>query len=121
MWRTLAGRKDFMDRVKARYAELRRTVLSKETLNRFIDGNAALLDEAKDRQFAKYSGLLQSQDAGDNSSPWGWFIDRAGGTSMFAAYTVSSYAEEIKILKQWLSDRLDFLDSQWLDSDVRAL
>lgn len=40
---------------------------------------------------------------------------------MFAAYTVSSYAEEIKILKQWLSDRLDFLDSQWLDSDVRAL
>ncbi|MBQ2299667.1 MAG: hypothetical protein II278_09895, partial [Bacteroidaceae bacterium] len=30
--------------------------------------------------------------------------------SWFAAYRVSSYEEEIKILKQWLADRLDFLD-----------
>ena len=29
---------------------------------------------------------------------------------MFAAYRVSSYAEEIKTLKQWLADRLAFLD-----------
>ena len=29
---------------------------------------------------------------------------------MFAAYRVSSYDEEIKILKKWLSDRLAFLD-----------
>ena len=29
---------------------------------------------------------------------------------MFAAYRVSSYDEEIKVLKQWLSDRLSFLD-----------
>ncbi|MCR4957134.1 MAG: hypothetical protein K6B13_00795, partial [Prevotella sp.] len=31
---------------------------------------------------------------------------------MFAAYRVSSYEEEIKMLKQWLADRLAFLDSQ---------
>jgi hypothetical protein len=30
--------------------------------------------------------------------------------SMFAAYRVSSYDEEISILKQWLADRLAFLD-----------
>ena len=30
--------------------------------------------------------------------------------SMFAAYRVSSYDEEITILKQWLADRLAFLD-----------
>jgi hypothetical protein len=30
--------------------------------------------------------------------------------SMFAAYRVSSYDEEIKVLKQWLADRLAFLD-----------
>ena len=34
-------------------------------------------------------------------------FDAAG---MFAAYRVSSYEEEIKILKQWLADRLTFLD-----------
>ena len=28
----------------------------------------------------------------------------------FAAYRVSSYAEEITVLKQWLADRLAFLD-----------
>ena len=30
--------------------------------------------------------------------------------SWFAAYRVSSYDEEIKVLKQWLADRLAFLD-----------
>jgi hypothetical protein len=39
--------------------------------------------------------------------------------SMFAAYRVSSYAEEIKVLKQWLADRLAFLDRniERFDSD----
>ena len=30
--------------------------------------------------------------------------------SWFAAYRVQSYDEEIRILKQWLTDRLSFLD-----------
>ena len=34
-------------------------------------------------------------------------FDAAG---MFAAYRVSSYDEEIAALKQWISDRLAFLD-----------
>jgi hypothetical protein len=40
---------------------------------------------------------------------------------MFAAYRVSSYQEEITILKKWIADRLAFLDkniarfdSDWL-------
>ena len=38
-------------------------------------------------------------------------IDGFGdAVGMFAAYRVSSYDEEIKILKQWLADRLAFLD-----------
>ena len=38
---------------------------------------------------------------------------------MFAAYRVSSYDEEIKVLKQWLADRLAFLDRniERFDSD----
>ena len=47
--------------------------------------------------------------------PMGDFQQGGGGfqfdaIGMFAAYRVSSYDEEIKILKQWLSDRLAFLD-----------
>ena len=47
--------------------------------------------------------------------PMGGFQQGGGGfqfdaIGMFAAYRVSSYDEEIKILKQWLSDRLAFLD-----------
>lgn len=47
--------------------------------------------------------------------PMGDFQHGGGGfqfdaIGMFAAYRVSSYDEEIKILKQWLSDRLAFLD-----------
>jgi hypothetical protein len=32
------------------------------------------------------------------------------GAGMFAAYRVSSYEEEIGVLKKWLADRLAFLD-----------
>ena len=40
---------------------------------------------------------------------FGAFGDPVG---MFAAYRVSNYQEEIKVLKQWLADRLSFLDKQ---------
>ena len=42
----------------------------------------------------------------------GQFPGFGGGNmiSWFAAYRVQSYDEEIKILKQWLADRLSFLD-----------
>ena len=48
----------------------------------------------------------------------GFQFDMVG---MFAAYRVSSYQEEITILKKWIADRLAFLDkniarfdSDWL-------
>ena len=45
--------------------------------------------------------------------PMGDFQGFGGGfnaIAMFMAYRVSSYDEEITILKQWFADRLDFLD-----------
>ncbi len=46
----------------------------------------------------------------------GGFGDFGGGfgdaIGWFAAYRVSSYAVEIKVLKQWLTDRLAFLDRE---------
>lgn len=45
--------------------------------------------------------------------PEGFQMPDFGGfnmVGMFAAYRVCSYEEEIRTLKQWLSDRLAFLD-----------
>ncbi|MCR5197950.1 MAG: CotH kinase family protein [Prevotella sp.] len=98
-WKQLAEDADFMKAVKKRYAELRRSLLSQERINDYIDHVARQLGEAKERHFAKYSNLF-----GD-----GW----ANPAAMFAAYTVTSYEEEIATLKMWFATRLAFLDSQW--------
>ena len=49
---------------------------------------------------------------GDGFPPMGGFGDFGGfnAVGMFAAYRVSSYDEEIEVLKRWLADRLAFLD-----------
>jgi hypothetical protein len=98
-WKQLAEDADFMKAVKKRYAELRRSLLSQQRINDYIDHVAQQLGEAKERHFAKYSNLF-----GD-----GW----ANPAAMFAAYTVTSYEEEIATLKTWFATRLAFLDSQW--------
>ena len=99
MWRRLLEDEAFRNAVKCRYLELRQTILSEEAIDQFLDSYAALLDEAKDRQLTKYKEILKS------SNPWDW-----GGTNFFAAYRVSSYAEEISIVKNWFRQRLQFLD-----------
>ncbi|MCR5679797.1 MAG: CotH kinase family protein [Prevotella sp.] len=64
-------------------------------------------------------GGVQMGDIPEGGSPTGGFpaggFDMGGGfqfdpVGMFAAYRVSSYDEEIAVLKQWLADRLAFLD-----------
>jgi len=60
--------------------------------------------------FPPMGGMPQDSfpPGGDGFLPMGGVQFDAAG--MFAAYRVSSYEEEIKILKQWLADRLAFLD-----------
>ena len=121
-----------MAKVKARWQELRRDVLSIENINRYIDEHASLLAEAQKRQYARYTDLLVSQSgnrgqASGNSGFGGGFGGFGGGMmggfgggfgggdaiGMFAAYRVSSYEEEIATLKRWFADRIAFLDSNW--------
>ena len=99
MWKRLLEDKTFRDAVKTRYTELRQNIISNESINAFLDSYATRLDEAKDRQLKKYKEILKS------NNPWDY-----SPTSMFAAYRVSSYAEEITTVKQWFAKRLDFLD-----------
>jgi hypothetical protein len=122
-------------KVKARWKELRKGVLSIDNINKYIDNHASQLAEAKDRQFAQYTNLLvpesrNQNQGGRNGGFGGGFGPGMGGfgggmggfgggfgggdaVGMFAAYRVSSYDEEISVLKKFFADRIAFLDSNW--------
>ncbi|MBR1414713.1 MAG: CotH kinase family protein [Prevotella sp.] len=122
---------DFVDRVEQSfqqadwkapdqgYAQLRRTIISQESINAFFDSYAQLLDEAKDRHYAKYNDLFVDKSKQQEQAPgggWPWWPGGGGNfnpTTFFAAYTVGSYAEEIQTVKAWFQKRLAFLDSHW--------
>ncbi|MBP5691845.1 MAG: CotH kinase family protein [Bacteroidaceae bacterium] len=131
LWKRLTEDPAFMAKVKARWKELRRDVLSIENINRYIDEHASLLAEAQKRQYAKYTDLLVSQSGnrsqtgrnggfggfggfgGGMTGGFGGGFGGADAIGMFAAYRVSSYEEEITTLKRWFADRIAFLDSNW--------
>ncbi len=140
LWQRLLQDPAFRKAVKVRYKELRKGVLSSKAINSYIDRHARLLAPCVDRHFEKYPELLVSEEEKEQlaSQPsfggfggFGGFPPMGGGfppmgdfsgfgdfggfggfnaVGMFAAYRVSSYDEEIKVLKQWIADRLAFLD-----------
>ena len=132
-WQRLLQDPAFRKAVKTRYQELRKNVLSTMHIFDFIEYNARLLAQSADRHFKEYPELLVSPEkakasqkaanskegsgmfGGGGFGGFGGFGGGEGGfefnpAGMFANYRVSSYDEEIKILKQWLADRLAFLD-----------
>ena len=128
MWKRLTEDPAFMDKVKARWKELRKGVLSIENINRYIDSHASQLAEAQERQYSKYSDLLVPKSQGTQGNRGGFGGGGFGGfggfgagglgggadaIGMFAAYRVSTYQEEIATLKKWFADRIAFLDSNW--------
>jgi len=118
LWQRLLQDPQFRKAVKTRYMALRKGVLSNKAINRYIDQHAKLLAPCTDRHFKKYPELFASADQNQSSPTQPFFgfpmMPGFGGggnaISWFAAYRVSSYKEEITVLKQWLADRLAFLD-----------
>ena len=121
MFKRLMEDPAFVAKVKARWKELRKGYLSDANINRFIDEHAAQLQEAQARQYTKYSDLLVPKSTdnqngqGRQNGGFGGFGGFGGGgaAGMFSAYSVSSYDEEISILKKWFADRIAFLDKSW--------
>ena len=133
MFKRLMEDPAFVAKVKARWKELRKGYLSDANINRFIDEHAAQLQEAQARQYTKYSDLLvpksngqqngQGRQNGGFGGGFGGFgggfpggmggFGGGGAAGMFSAYSVSSYDEEISILKKWFADRIAFLDKNW--------
>lgn len=109
-WSKLTQDPVFMQHVRERYAWLRNDILSLDRINTFIDQYATMLDEAKDRHFKKYPTLLSNGQPGWG---WGWGWGESSSEIWYAAYSVSSYAEEIEMLKSWFKNRFEFLDQQW--------
>ena len=130
MFKRLMEDPAFVAKVKARWKELRKGYLSDANINHFIDEHAAQLQEAQARQYTKYSDLLVPKSNGQQNGQGrqnggfgggfgGGFPGGMGGfggggaAGMFSAYSVSSYDEEISILKKWFADRIAFLDKNW--------
>lgn len=65
-WGRLLDDPAYRSKVKARYKELRATVLSEKHINAFFDHYAKLLAKAQKRQFAVYPELLASQEEVDD-------------------------------------------------------
>jgi len=92
-WRRIFQDPEFQIRYADRWYALRRTAFKTETLLADIDQEAALLDESQQRNYVRWPIL--------GTYVWpNWYI----GTT---------YASEIDWMKQWLSDRLTWIDSQF--------
>ncbi len=100
MWTRLLEDPNFVNALKCRYLELREGILGDAYLNNFIDAYADTLNEAQARHFQQWNTLLSNESGGG-----GW-----NNPLWFSAYRVGSYAEEITIIKDWLDNRLQFLD-----------
>lgn len=83
-WPRLFTDSDFWQRWVDRWQELRRDHFAVTNLNRLIDQLAAEIKEAQPRQYRR------------------WDFQPRGG----------SYQSELALMKEWLSNRIDFIDSQ---------
>ena len=135
LWQRLLQDPAFRRAVKVRYQELRKGVLSTKAINAYIDRHTRLIAPCIDHHFETFPELLVTEEQqqmpaqrpfggfgggfppmGGGFPPMGGGFPQMGGfggfnaVAMFAAYRVSSYDEEIKVLKQWLANRLAFLD-----------
>lgn len=95
-WKRLMQDMSFRQELKDRYIHLRQGHLSNESVISLIDSLTAHIDMAKDRNFNKWNILNQ----------YIWPNNFVGGT----------YQSEITYLKNWIMDRIE-----WLDVNIGAL
>ena len=90
-WKRLLQDETFTDSLQCRWQNLRKTKLHTDTLMNYIDSMHNYLNEAQERNFNKWK-ILDS---------YIWPNENIGGT----------YVNEIDYLKNWLTNRLTWLDS----------
>jgi len=95
-WRRLLRDPEYVIQFQNRWTELRSDVYSNPTIMNYIDSMAAVLDQPQQRNFSRWPIL----------NNYIWPNNYVGG----------SYANEINYLKNWINNRL-----YWLDSNIAAL
>lgn len=89
-WERLIEDPIYRTELKCRWLGLRNSTLSTETILNYIDDQVKYLDEAPHRNFRRWPIL--GKDIWPNKNVF------------------KSYSEEITFLKQWITERLDWLD-----------
>jgi len=94
----LLGVPDIQNRIHCRWDSLRQTVLTTEKLIQYIDSTALVLEEAQERNFNRWNVLGR----------YIWPNSFVGDT----------YEEELDFMKDWLVDRLNWMDNNMLGSCI---
>lgn len=90
----------FRNELNCRWKELRETVFQTDLILQFIDDQAALLEEAQARNFAKWQVL---------------------GNYVWPNYFVgNTHAEEIDFLKDWIVDRVNWMDDNMVGECIEV-
>lgn len=93
-WERLWQDENFQYKAAERYTELRSTIFSDEHINSIIDSSVNELGDAVDRNFSKWPIL--------NTYVWPNY------------YVFETHEQEVDYLKSWISDRLEWMDSEIL-------
>ena len=97
LWaQTLMADSGFAARLSRDWSRRRLDVLDADRLDAWFDAQIALLDEAQARNFERWPIL------GDHVWP--------------NYYVGETWADEVAWLRQWIDDRVAWLDAQWLDT-----
>jgi len=102
---------DFWQRWIDRYQDLRRSVYSLTNLYATIDGLGNQVRAATAREYARWTG-----GGASDTSPRSGFYSGDGFTYTFP--TPGTWQGEINFTKYWFSNRVDFMDTQFLNPPV---
>ncbi len=91
-WNTLMEDPLFQNHLKCRWEAHRQSFLHKDSINDWIDNQAAFINQAKDRNFMKWNILGQQIWIQPDPIP-------------------ADYAGEINYMKDWISNRIDWIDA----------
>jgi hypothetical protein len=92
-WQTMMGDDIFKNRLKCRWELLRQGILHKDSINLWIDNQTNNISDAIGRNFIKWDNFI-GQSIWIEPSP-----------------IPQSYAEEISTMKDWISNRIDWIDA----------
>ncbi|PCH65071.1 MAG: hypothetical protein COC01_10415 [Bacteroidetes bacterium] len=96
-WDRLLSDTIYQNLLNCRWNELRKGSLHLDTISDYIDSVASYLDEAKDRNFAKWPVL---------------------GNYVWPNYYIgNTYQEEIDYLKSWITNRINWMDTNMPGND----